>query len=101
VTDGSVWRPGIAAAAVVFVVTAVLEQVLHAEYQTWLNSLVLHDVSGIVLGAERSARGLSPLLYDPHTLWGEGAYLWHGWSLCARMSETVPPPEITEEGETG
>ena len=22
-------------------------------------------------------------------------------ALCARMSETVPPPEITEEGETG
>jgi hypothetical protein len=21
--------------------------------------------------------------------------------LCAKMSETVPPPEITEEGETG
>jgi hypothetical protein len=24
-----------------------------------------------------------------------------GVALCARMSETVPPPEITEEGETG
>jgi len=22
-------------------------------------------------------------------------------ALCARMSETVPPPEITDEGETG
>jgi hypothetical protein len=22
-------------------------------------------------------------------------------TLCAKMSETVPPPEITEEGETG
>ena len=22
-------------------------------------------------------------------------------ALCARMSETVPPPQITEEGETG
>ncbi len=25
----------------------------------------------------------------------------HRRALCARMSETVPPPEITEEGETG
>jgi hypothetical protein len=23
------------------------------------------------------------------------------WPLCTRMSETVPTPEITEEGETG
>jgi rhamnose utilization protein RhaD (predicted bifunctional aldolase and dehydrogenase) len=29
-----------------------------------------------------------------------GGGVW-GWALCARMSETVPTPEITDEGERG
>ena len=33
---------------------------------------------------------------EPHTLDG-----WVVPPLCVRMSETVPPPEITDEGETG
>jgi hypothetical protein len=51
---------------------------------------------------ERDAAEIRAAVATPRCWWSSQMTPRFGLAaLCARMSETVPPPEITEEGETG